>query len=389
MSILHENIKELIRLVEESSGILRENPSAEKSLSDRLSLIVQKKDEILRYSELSKKRIEELHSIIEVLNLYRNMSIKANQSDSIIEILRYLCRSFLKISFCTGSVIFFYNKENGQLKKVLARGIDEDEQKRMIHIISMQRPVLEKPVRTYYVLPMIEDEKDKKKEVTLIFVPLIAEEDVFGICVLKADKASMELFDNTLRIIQSMADMISLIIEHQRLIKRNEILSVTDVLTGLYNSRYLESILDELDEGIWSKEAPISMIFLDLDGFKSINDNYGHKFGSAAIREVSFIISESAGKYKAFRYGGDEFVILLYQTGMDTAFEAAELIRKDIEAAVFLKDYNISAKLTASLGVSSFPSHSKSLKSLFADADNMMYRAKALGKNQVFLMKTE
>ncbi len=387
MSLLHENIKELIKLIEESAEFINNNPSEGERISGALSGIIQKKDEILKYSELSRKRVLELYSIIEVLNLYRSMSIKANQSSSILEILRYLCRSFLKISFCTGSAIFFYNKEKAQLKKVLARGISGEEQNRFIDLIMMQKPVFNKPVRTYYVMPLIENDKNGKTEITLIFVPLITNEEIFGICVLKANRSSVELFDNTLRVIQSMADMISLVIEHQHLIKRNEILSITDVLTGLYNSRYLESILEELDGSSWSKDAPVSLIFLDLDGFKSINDKYGHKMGSNAIREVSNIIRLSAGKYKSFRYGGDEFVILLKRAEIAEAREVAEKIRKDIEEAVFLNDYNISAKITASLGISSFPSISKSLRSLFADADNMMYKAKSLGKNQVFIMK--
>lgn len=380
MSLLSDQFHELIKLLEKFQEYLNEFNYDDDLINNLINKIINKKEDIVKYTRISQSHISELRSIIEVLKLYRNLSIKATESEDIINILKELSLHSMKISFCKGNIIFFFNKDKYQLKKVFSKGIKQPEQKIIKNLLLKQDLSFRKSNLQYFLIPYIEEE-NKMKEQSLIFTPLIANEEIFAISVLKTDRSPSHFFDNTLGIIQNMADLVSLEIQQRHLLKKNELLSISDVLTGLYNSRHLDTLLKDIDDK--SKDLPVSLIFIDLDGFKSINDNHGHKMGSSALKEISQIINTFQINGKGFRYGGDEFVLLLLSTNTDKAFETAESIRKKLENTILLKDYDIDAKVTASIGISTFPTLSPNSRKLFSDADNMMYMAKKAGKNRI------
>jgi diguanylate cyclase (GGDEF)-like protein len=167
-------------------------------------------------------------------------------------------------------------------------------------------------------------------------------------------------------------------------IARAEALSVTDDLTSLYNSRYLSQVLRRETKRATRNGRPVSLLFIDLDGFKNINDQHGHLCGSRALVEAARVIRSSARETDMIaRYGGDEFALLLPDTGSDGAVMVAERIRERIAGHQFLESEGLAVRLTASVGIATLPDVATSVEALVRAADMAMYRVKAAGKNGI------
>lgn len=162
--------------------------------------------------------------------------------------------------------------------------------------------------------------------------------------------------------------------------------SLVDDLTRLYNVRYLYQALEGEIRRAKRYGSPISVVFMDLDGFKQVNDAYGHRVGSDTLAEVARVIL-SAVRESDFvaRYGGDEFVLLLPETAAGSALQTAERVRARISEQVFDGGIGATIRLTASFGVSSFPEHAIEVGKLIELADKAMYAAKQRSKNSVRL----
>ncbi len=163
-----------------------------------------------------------------------------------------------------------------------------------------------------------------------------------------------------------------------------ERLSLTDDLTRLRNARYLRQFLVNELKRARRYRSNVAALFLDLDDFKQINDLHGHLAGSHALMELAGVVLPSVRDTDCVvRYGGDEFVLILTETGIDEAVRVAERIRAKIEAYRFTGGRRLNFTLTASFGVAVFPLHALSPQQLIACADRAMYQAKAANKNCV------
>lgn len=164
-----------------------------------------------------------------------------------------------------------------------------------------------------------------------------------------------------------------------------EELTLTDDLTNLFNLRYLHRAIEiEIDRSN-RYGPPLTLIFMDIDSFKTVNDQHGHLVGSKLLVEIAQLLLDSLRIVDIVaRYGGDEFVIVLPQTPSEAGFKVAERLRKAMERHVFLKHDGYSIKLTASLGVASYPENAKGKEDLFRIADEAMYRGKYSTKNIVY-----
>ena len=167
-------------------------------------------------------------------------------------------------------------------------------------------------------------------------------------------------------------------------IQRAEALSVTDDLTQLYNSRYLSQVLRRETKRASRSGRPLSLLFIDLDGFKGVNDAHGHLTGSSALVEAAAVIRISARETDIVaRFGGDEFALVLPETGTDGAEMVAARIRDKIAAHPFLKKDGLDIRLSVSVGVATLPDVAASAEQLVKAADEAMYWVKDHGKNNV------
>lgn len=159
-----------------------------------------------------------------------------------------------------------------------------------------------------------------------------------------------------------------------------------DDLTHLFNSRYLELVLDKEFKNATKTEKPFSLLFLDLDYFKSINDTHGHVVGSKLLVEVSRIVKNCVRDNDIVcRWGGDEYVCLLRGTDSGGAFKVAERVRRAIESHRFLAREGFGLNLTTCIGVASYPEHAMDKDTLIDFADRAMYRGKKGTRNIIYM----
>jgi diguanylate cyclase (GGDEF)-like protein len=172
-------------------------------------------------------------------------------------------------------------------------------------------------------------------------------------------------------------------------VERAEALSVTDDLTQLYNSRYLSQVLRRETKRASRSGRPLSLLFIDLDGFKSINDTHGHLYGSRALVEAAGLIRQSARETDVVaRFGGDEFALILPDTGSEGAAAVGERIRERVNAHGFLQGDGLNIYLTVSVGVATLPDVAASAEGLIQAADEAMYHVKDHGKNGIYIAGT-
>ncbi len=187
-----------------------------------------------------------------------------------------------------------------------------------------------------------------------------------------------------LRSVKVLLEPAAVALDNALLLKRTEALSVTDDLTRLYNSRYLNQVLRRETKRASRSGRPLSLLFIDLDGFKAVNDNHGHLCGSRALVEAAAVIRGSARETDVVaRFGGDEFALVLPDTGGEGAYAVGERILERIAAHKFLSREGLNIRLTASVGVATLPDVAASADELVQAADAAMYKVKDRGKNGI------
>lgn len=212
-------------------------------------------------------------------------------------------------------------------------------------------------------------------------IPMVARGQTLGMLVLgnqggeiAADLAEIELVGSAL------ADGMSLALSNIALRERLRNQALRDGLTGLYNRRYMEDVLERFVEVSKNGGPETSLIMIDLDHFKAINDEHGHAAGDAILREVGAVMMSSLRKADvACRYGGEELAVILPGCSLETATERANALCARIEA---LSDAH-GFRITASMGVATAPPSTLGAAELIISADKALYAAKTAGRNQV------
>jgi diguanylate cyclase (GGDEF)-like protein len=227
------------------------------------------------------------------------------------------------------------------------------------------------------------DSETHFKTRSILCAPLISRGRTIGV-VQVINRLGGRFTQEDLDILLTLVEPCAIAIENAMLFQRAEQLTITDDLTKLFNSRYLNLYLSREIKRCKRHGIPLSVIFLDLDGFKGVNDQYGHLAGSRTLTEVGQILSQAVRESDILaRYGGDEFVVVLPETPPSGALVIAERIRKAIEQHCFLAEQGLSARISASFGIASYPDHALTPEGLIQKADQAMYRVKERDKNGI------
>src|SRR6202522_3246837 len=203
-------------------------------------------------------------------------------------------------------------------------------------------------------------------------VPVRSGNKTLGVIQLLNSKLDL-LSEYSISFLRILCDYAAIAIQNARSMTLIQELTITDQVTGLFNAGHLYTMLDEQV----AQGQIFSLMFVDLDRFKSINDTHGHLIGSRLLAEIGSLMKRSLGPNNAaFRYGGDEFVALLPGMGKSAASGTTMALREDLGAARFLEGAGLSLTVSGSFGLASYPEDGNTVATILRAADTMMYEAK-------------
>ncbi|HUK86453.1 MAG TPA: sensor domain-containing diguanylate cyclase [Terriglobales bacterium] len=227
------------------------------------------------------------------------------------------------------------------------------------------------------------DDMTKWKTRSIICIPLRAKHRVLG--VIQLINCVIESFsDNDMLLLQALCDYAAIAVDNARAVEKIQELTITDDVTGLYNARHLYKTLEAEVYRSARFGYEFSVVFIDLDHFKHVNDTYGHLVGSKLLAEIGYMIKTHLRLIDyAFRYGGDEFVILLPQTPKDSAQVVAKRLLDVFRQCKFLRDDSLNINVRASMGIAAYPEDAKSAHEIIRQADEMMYTVKNTTRDNI------
>lgn len=226
---------------------------------------------------------------------------------------------------------------------------------------------------------MDQEEKEElaKAHVSLL-CPIKSRGNLIGILALGKRRSGSFYSHETIQLLTNMVNQAGVIIENAQLYTQATIRATTDELTGLYNHSHFHERLEQEIARSSRSGTTFSLIMLDIDHFKAYNDTYGHLAGNQVLRIIGGHIKSSIrGLDMAFRYGGDEFTVILPEAQLEDAYKAAERIRKTIELETGFSEMPV----TVSLGIANWPSDGVTHSEIIACADVALYQAKRTGRN--------
>jgi diguanylate cyclase (GGDEF)-like protein len=217
-------------------------------------------------------------------------------------------------------------------------------------------------------------------------VPLIYKGNVIGFLLVRSDDVSRGWADNELLLLHTVADQLTVAVNQAHMFAQMEQQALTDSLTGCHNRRSFELRLEHDLQQATRRCESLSLVILDLDNFKHVNDQAGHESGDVALCMLAETLRDGLRAVDtAARFGGDEFVIILPEANTEGAMIVAERLRKRVEQM----EVPAFGQMTASFGVATFPNHASSRDALLAAADHALYDAKNGGRNRVMVSDTD
>ncbi len=255
--------------------------------------------------------------------------------------------------------------------------------------VAGQAAKLRKPVRINDRAKI--DQVGKNVAYCIMSVPLLYGGEVMGVITLtnkvKSTDGQLELDqlgrfgEDDAQLLLGLADQAAVNLHKARLYDA----SITDRLTGLHNTRHFDTTLDARLDRASRTKAPVTLAVIDIDHFKKFNDTHGHKAGDAVLAHTARVMREAVRAEsldEVFRYGGEEFCMLLPDTDEASAAEVLDRLRKSVEASEVEHDGK-RLRVTISIGVASFPDSGEGRRALFESADRALYASKAAGRNTV------
>jgi diguanylate cyclase (GGDEF)-like protein len=222
---------------------------------------------------------------------------------------------------------------------------------------------------------------------SIVCVPLRSKHRVLGVIQL-VNVPLQNYGDNEVFFLHALCDYAAIAIENARAVEKIQELTITDDVTGLYNARHLYKVLDTEVYRSARYGYEFTVIFIDLDHFKQVNDTHGHLIGSKLLSEMGYTIKSQLRLIDyAFRYGGDEFVVLLPQTGGDAGLIVARRIRDALRKSAFCKVEGLNLNVRASMGMATYPHDATTPHDIIRQADTMMYEVKNTTRDNIGMVQ--
>lgn len=282
-------------------------------------------------------------------------------------------------SMCAADAVVVFTKEGGKLELSSFQGFGELTREPVeLQTLTVVRELAQKTERPGAEITVAELGFD-----TAFLVPVYEGEAMYGAVLLfyredlSAEGVSGAPF---------LARHLGLALKNLGKFAAVEDLVYLDDLTHLFNSRYLQLVLDKEFKSLATNDKPFALAFLDLDYFKSINDTHGHLVGSKLLVEVGRVLKNCVRDNDIVcRWGGDEYVLLLRGTDSGGALKVAERIRRSIESHRFLAREGFSLSISTCIGIASYPEHAQDQETLVDLADRAMYRGKKGTRNIIYM----
>lgn len=217
-----------------------------------------------------------------------------------------------------------------------------------------------------------------------VVIPLKAKDKSNGLIVADNLFTKRSITKDDIRVLLMFANQAGMAIENSKLYEKAIVRSHKDALTDLWNHGYFQMVFDNELKAAKEQMTSLSLMFMDIDNFKTYNDTWGHQKGDEILAKISRILIDSSRKIDwVCRYGGEEFAIILPRSTKKDALFIAERIRSNIEQQTLGSSLEISQqKITVSIGISSFPEDGSTKSDVIKEADEALYRAKREGKNR-------
>ncbi|MBI5074793.1 MAG: diguanylate cyclase [Nitrospirae bacterium] len=338
--------------------------------------------DITNFIRLEKELLKRNKELI-IINTLSSAFISSENMDLVMEDL--IEKVLLITDFHTG---FLMMTEDEQLKLRTSKGISSDLQKFILDggIESLCSDALKIQEPMYFIERSVIAEIPVLREEGFVFIaaiPLLSSQKVMGLLFL-ASRVNREMDFDFAALLSLVGNHFSHILDKIKLFQETKRLSVTDGLTGLFNSRYFYRYLDLEISRTKRYGSSFSLMLFDIDNFKKLNDTYGHQAGDEVLQELARIFkSVSRETDIVVRYGGEEFVIILPNTAEDEAIALANRILLTVQETKIKINATERVSITISGGVASFPQNASTAKNLLNAADSAMYAAKTAGKNTI------
>lgn len=328
--------------------------------------------------------------MIEVQAAYTLAKELATQTDldGTVQVIAESAAKMVNIEFTA----VFLADEHGRLILRAAHGVPAiDIEKYNSAPLSLNSPEI---TGLYHnIVPLLHGDVRNKQNLSPLFItpgiksfysfPITLTDQLIGFINLYSCSQN-KLSSDMIYLIQSLSGQLNTAITNFNELQRIRTLADVDGLTGLYNKRYFQEVIQKVITDATDVGKPFSLGMLDIDHFKRINDSYGHQFGDRILKVLAGLVSGwvREGDYLC-RYGGEEFALIMPGTSQEQSLEIMERIRRGIESASFSGPDKHPLKITISGGIACFPEDASNLEDLILYSDTALYAAKKSGRNRV------